>query len=64
MKEDVWVHSVEHCIQVKEDEKRLGANACHHPQVICDPDQSCFHAVAGVETRLEFPKQVVLFCFK
>jgi len=59
LKEDVMVDSVECCSQIQEDEERWGSSVSRHQQVVCDPDQSCFSAVGGTETGLEFFKEAI-----
>ena len=38
-----------------------GTSVCSHQEIIGDPDQGCFRAVAGAKTRLEFFEQIILF---
>lgn len=55
------IDSVKRCSQIQENEKGWGAAISRHQEVVRNPDQSCFCAVGGAETRLKFLKKVVGF---
>ena len=54
VEKDGVVHGVESGCEVQEDEEGGRAGIGCHEDVISDPDQCCFGAVGGAETRLEF----------
>ena len=61
VEEDVVVYGVKSRCKVQEDEEGWGTSVCSHQEIIGDPDQGCFRAVAGAKTRLEFFEQIILF---